>query len=78
MNNIAKWLDREGFQYRTIQYVSNGSVMPAIMIDNNYDGEYPKHETWVNRNKIVNKINRCKSWKYEDRGHYTAVLIWQI
>ncbi len=72
MDNIAKWLINQGFDFKTVT-MNDGKK--GIMVDTDYEGPYPTKECLEKQRTVMQKVRRMKSLRSEQRGHYTAVLI---
>lgn len=48
----------------------------GLMVEHNYDGMYPHSGIWQSIDAIRAIVRRYKGFKAEDRGFYTATLIY--
>ena len=72
MKSIEKWLKENGLKYENITLTGG---KPALMVDTNYIGLYPKKETFEKIDQIEKKIKRFKKLTCNACGFYTGVLI---
>lgn len=79
MNNIIlRKLEKLGLQYKVVTINRpNGKTgsCDGIMVYHDYFGLYPSAETMRKHNAVEN-IARAAGLRSEQRGHYTATLIY--
>jgi len=73
MNALTKWLNTNGYTFKAVTMAGKESKK-AIMIDTNYDGQYPPKETYAKHDAIKNRLKRL-NLSAEQRGFYTALLV---
>ena len=75
---IQKQLDKIGVKYHGVtisNYDGSGTDKQGIMVFHDYNGLYPDKNALENHNAVMN-IARRAGLKAEQRGHYSATLIY--
>lgn len=79
IEKLRKSLLKKGFDARPITLHNingTGETAPAIMVYHDYEGPYPTRATFDAHNAAAAAASR-NGFKYEQRGHYSATLIWK-
>lgn len=75
IEKLFKNITREGFTARRVMVSTGDESTPGIMVSHDYEGLYPTFETWTTFYRIQ-KLARAAGFQSEERGYFTATLIW--
>lgn len=78
INTICNNLRKKGLDAQIItihNYHGSGHDAPGIMVYHNYDGPYPSRDA-LHACDIAEAYARRHGYNSEQRGHYTATLIY--
>lgn len=76
---LRRKLEAKGLDARLVTLHNidgTGKTSPGIMVYHDYDGPYPTRETFDQHNTATAAADR-NGFRSEQRGHYTATLIWK-
>lgn len=72
MIKVKNWLNKNNYTFKEIT-LTDGNA--GIMVNTDYIGPHPTKDTYEQHRHIEKYITRHTSYKAQQRGHYTGLLI---